>query len=64
VDGGTELWERQVKAYQVQGGSVPNDKSFKATSVSFAPPLLLFIYFEKVSLLKSTFISKGNFTAF
>lgn len=28
-----QLWERQAKAYQVQGGSVPNDKSlFKATS--------------------------------
>lgn len=53
-----------MKAYQVQGGCVPNDKPFKTASVSFAPPLLLFIYFEKVSLLKSTFISEGNFTAF
>lgn len=43
-----ELRKRQVKAYQVQGASAPSDKSIKTTSVLFAPPLPLFIYFEKV----------------
>lgn len=59
-----ELWEKQVQAYQVQGASVSNDKSFKTAFIIFAPPLPLFIYLVQKSLLKSTVISKGHFIAF